>query len=554
MSLFSSFFGNSNKQYNLDKQPMYDRTLVVIVFLLLTIGLIIVYSASIEVASVNFHNEYHHIIRQFIHVVIGIVAMFIVANITVERINSLCLNWLLYGSIVLCIIVLFVGKDINGAKRWLSLGFFNFQPSELLKFVWIVYLSGYVSRHYSQLQSIVPFFKPFLLLLLILIVLYFQKDFGSIFLVCVFSFTIIFLCGGRFRYLISLFCLGVIILSPVVLFSSYRMGRILSFMEPFAPENILREAYQLCYSLMAYGQADIWGKGLGNSIVKMSYLPEPHTDFIISIWAEETGIIGVAVVIILEFMLIAKCTAMGLEALRCQYNKNILHGFIAIGTGIWFLCQTFINVGMSMALVPTKGLTLPFVSYGGSSLIIMLMAVGVLIRISFERRVAYKEVMLSNSKHNQQIKRKRVSAKELENDEKSEVISTKIAQDNAKSEGDYIVSNTEDSFGFESNANKNNDDSRQEKLNDDLVDNKPINETIDVKDDKQSSNKKSKKATRFLGLKKDRKIKSNKNLDKNKSTILDDIENNINSDEKKVDSLSEAISEDKEIIDFKFEK
>lgn len=138
MSLFSSFFGNSNKQYNLDKQPMYDRTLVVIVFLLLTIGLIIVYSASIEVASVNFHNEYHHIIRQFIHVVIGIVAMFIVANITVERINSLCLNWLLYGSIVLCIIVLFVGKDINGAKRWLSLGFFNFQPSELLKFVWIV--------------------------------------------------------------------------------------------------------------------------------------------------------------------------------------------------------------------------------------------------------------------------------------------------------------------------------------------------------------------------------------------------------------------------------
>jgi hypothetical protein len=123
------------------------------------------------------------------------------------------------------------------------------------------------------------------------------------------------------------------------------------------------------------------------------------------------------------------------------------------------------------------------------------MAVGVLIRISFERRVAYKEVMLSNSKHNQQIKRKRVSAKELENDEKSEVVSTKIAQDNAKSEGDYIVSNTEDSFGFESNANKNNDDSGQEKLNDDLVDNKPINETIDVKEDKQSSNKKSKKAT-----------------------------------------------------------
>lgn len=551
MSLFSSFFGNSNKQYNLDKQPMYDRTLVVIVFLLLSIGLVIVYSASIEVATVKFHNEYHHIIRQFIHVVIGIVAMFIVANITVERINSLCLNWLLYGSIVLCIIVLFVGKDINGAKRWLSLGFFNFQPSELLKFVWIVYLSGYVSRHYSQLQSIVPFFKPFLLLLSILIVLYFQKDFGSIFLVCVFSFTIIFLCGGRFRYLISLFCLGVIILTPVVLFSSYRKGRILSFMEPFAPENIFREAYQLCYSLMAYGQADIWGKGLGNSIVKMSYLPEPHTDFIISIWAEETGIIGVAVVIILEFMLIAKCTAMGLEALRCQYNKNILHGFIAIGTGVWFLCQTFINIGMSMALVPTKGLTLPFVSYGGSSLIIMLMAIGVLIRISFERRVAYKEVMLSNSKHNQQIKRKRVNGKELEGDKNSNAVSKKISKNNEEIED----RTTEDGLGFESSANKNSVDGH-EKFNEDIDDNKLVNKSVDVKDDKQSLNKKNKKSTRILGLKKDRKAKLSKNIVNNKSTKFNDVDNDDNkhSDEKKVNSLSEAISEDKEIIDFKFEK
>jgi cell division protein FtsW len=551
MSLFSSFFGNSNKQYNLDKQPMYDRTLVVIVFLLLTIGLVIVYSASIEVATVKFHNEYHHIIRQFIHVVIGIVAMFIVANITVERINSLCLNWLLYGSIVLCIIVLFVGKDINGAKRWLSLGFFNFQPSELLKFVWIVYLSGYVSRHYSQLQSIVPFFKPFLLLLSILIVLYFQKDFGSIFLVCVFSFTIIFLCGGRFRYLISLFCLGVILLSPVVLFSSYRKGRILSFMEPFAPENIFGEAYQLCYSLMAYGQADIWGKGLGNSIVKMSYLPEPHTDFIISIWAEETGIIGVAVVIILEFMLIAKCTAMGLEALRCQYNKNILHGFIAIGTGVWFLCQTFINIGMSMALVPTKGLTLPFVSYGGSSLIIMLMAIGVLIRISFERRVAYKEVMLSNSKHNQQIKRKRVNGKELEGDKNSNAVSKKISKNNEEIED----RTTEDGLGFESSANKNCVDGH-EKFNEDIDDNKIVNKSIDVKDDKQPLNKKAKKSTRILGLKKDRKAKLSKNIVNNKSTKFNEVDNDENkhSDEKKVNSLSEAISEDKEIIDFKFEK
>lgn len=551
MSLFSSFFGNSNKQYNLDKQPMYDRTLVVIVFLLLTIGLVIVYSASIEVATVKFHNEYHHIIRQFIHVVIGIVAMFIVANITVERINSLCLNWLLYGSIVLCIIVLFVGKDINGAKRWLSLGFFNFQPSELLKFVWIVYLSGYVSRHYSQLQSIVPFFKPFLLLLSILLVLYFQKDFGSIFLVCVFSFTIIFLCGGRFRYLISLFCLGVILLSPVVLFSSYRKGRILSFMEPFAPENIFGEAYQLCYSLMAYGQADIWGKGLGNSIVKMSYLPEPHTDFIISIWAEETGIIGVAVVIILEFMLIAKCTAMGLEALRCQYNKNILHGFIAIGTGVWFLCQTFINIGMSMALVPTKGLTLPFVSYGGSSLIIMLMAIGVLIRISFERRVAYKEVMLSNSKHNQQIKRKRVNGKELEGDKNSNAVSKKISKNNEEIED----RTTEDDLGFESSANKNSVDGH-EKFNEDIDDNKLVNKSVDVKDDKQSINKKNKKSTRILGLKKDRKAKLSKNIVNNKSTKFNDVDNDENkhNDEKKVNSLSEAISEDKEIIDFKFEK
>jgi cell division protein FtsW len=551
MSLFSSFFGNSNKQYNLDKQPMYDRTLVVIVFLLLTIGLVIVYSASIEVATVKFHNEYHHIIRQFIHVVIGIVAMFIVANITVERINSLCLNWLLYGSIVLCIIVIFVGKDINGAKRWLSLGFFNFQPSELLKFVWIVYLSGYVSRHYSQLQSIVPFFKPFLLLLSILIVLYFQKDFGSIFLVCVFSFTIIFLCGGRFRYLISLFCLGVILLSPVVLFSSYRKGRILSFMEPFAPENIFGEAYQLCYSLMAYGQADIWGKGLGNSIVKMSYLPEPHTDFIISIWAEETGIIGVAVVIILEFMLIAKCTAMGLEALRCQYNKNILHGFIAIGTGVWFLCQTFINIGMSMALVPTKGLTLPFVSYGGSSLIIMLMAIGVLIRISFERRVAYKEVMLSNSKHNQQIKRKRVNGKELEGDKNSNAVSKKISKNNEEIED----RTTEDGLGFESSANKNCVDGH-EKFNEDIDDNKIVNKSIDVKDDKQPLNKKAKKSTRILGLKKDRKAKLSKNIVNNKSTKFNEVDNDENkhSDEKKVNSLSEAISEDKEIIDFKFEK
>ncbi|MGN1394719.1 MAG: putative lipid II flippase FtsW [Succinivibrionaceae bacterium] len=395
---FTIFLGNEDKKYQegTSSLVLYDRFFIIIVSLLLTIGIVIVFSSSISVSQLKFGNSYHFVIRQFFYVLLGIVISFFSIKISTKSLEEFCKGKGIFWLLVLCLLPLLFGREINGAKRWIGLGFCNFQPSEVLKLIWIIYIAGFIHRHKAEMNGWWTFLKPFALLFLFLVILFFQKDFGSIFvLVSITWILLVFAGANTIKITISI---GVVISFAIlaIIIEPYRVGRLVSFLDPWKYQ--FNEGFQLTMSLMAYGRGGIFGQGLGNSIIKESYLPEPHTDFILAILGEEMGMAGVFVILLFEVLLIMRSIFLGLECIASKYNQNINQGFIAIGIGIWFFLQTFVNIGASFGMLPTKGLTLPFISYGGSSLIVMMVAVSILIRISYERRDSYCRMVKVNKR------------------------------------------------------------------------------------------------------------------------------------------------------------
>ncbi|WP_251358008.1 putative lipid II flippase FtsW [Kangiella sp. TOML190] len=365
-----------------DPRTKLDPWLLGPVVILLAIGLVMVASSSMPYAEDNMNgNEYHFLIRHGIYLLIALTASVCVLQLETRF-------WQVYGpyflllGIVLLIAVLGIGREINGSKRWIGLGPLTLQPAELMKFFSVIYLAGYLVRRSDELQTQVKgFMKPLILIALIVGLLLLQPDFGSSAVIVATALAMLFLAGARLWQFVTL-SLGVgAVMAVVVLKAPYRVKRLVSFLDPWADQ--FGSGYQLVQSLIAFGRGDWFGVGLGNSLQKLSYLPMSHTDFIFSVYAEEFGFIGVMLVIALFVIIFMRCLSIGRRALKME---EYFSAYLCYGFGFWLSLQAIINIGVASGALPTKGLTLPFISYGGNALIVSCMAVAILLRIDFEIR------------------------------------------------------------------------------------------------------------------------------------------------------------------------
>ena len=364
-----------------ERHSIYDRQLLALALSLMSVGLVIVASASIT-EGVSLQNDAFFFVKRHL---IFLVLCLLCAVGTLYVPVRYWQQWggqLLIFSILMLLLVLVVGHSVNGAKRWLPLGPFNLQPAETAKLVLITYLSGYLVRRIDEVRGqFSGFVKPLALVFCMALLLLAQPDLGSVVVLFVTTLGLLFLAGARVVQFALMILMGVAALVMLILFEPYRMRRVTSFMDPWA--DPFGSGYQLTQSLMAFGRGGFLGQGLGNSVQKLEYLPEAHTDFVFAILGEELGYFGVLVVLALQLALVLKALQIGRRALN---EKKQFEGYVGCGIGIWFGFQTVINVGAAAGMLPTKGLTLPLVSYGGSSLIAMSIAVALLLRIDFEMR------------------------------------------------------------------------------------------------------------------------------------------------------------------------
>ena len=366
-------------------QSPYDRQLVWIALALMATGLVMVTSASVPIATRLTDMPFYFALRHGFFLFCSLVLASFVLMIPLEKWRQYSVPMLIV-SIVLLIAVLGVGRSVNGASRWIPLGIFNLQPAEVAKLSLFLFLSGYLVRQYQQVrETFVGFAKPLLVLVLLGALLLEQPDLGSFVVMFVTTVGMLFIAGAKLWQFIVMIATAGVGIASLIYFEPYRWRRVTSFLDPW--DDPFGSGYQLTQSLMAFGRGEWMGQGLGNSIQKLEYLPEAHTDFVFAVLAEEVGLIGVTVVLLLIFALVFKALMIGR---RCLQTEQLYGGFLAFGFAFWFAFQTLVNVGAAAGMVPTKGLTLPLISYGGSSLFIMATAVAILIRIDYEQRIAAK--------------------------------------------------------------------------------------------------------------------------------------------------------------------
>ncbi len=363
-------------------RAVFDRSIIVIALVMYMIGLIMVASSSMPVAERLFNNPFHFVIRHAIYIVLslGIAGVALQIPMAWWQKNS---SYLLIFGIFLLVTVLLIGRSVNGSTRWIALGPITVQAAEPAKLFFFCYLAAYLVRRRDQvMEDWRGFAKPLVVFGILAGLLLRQPDLGTIIVMFVTTFGLLFLAGAKLWQFISLASVGVFLLSMLAVFEPYRWRRITSFLDPW--QDPFGSGYQLTQSLMAYGRGEVFGQGLGNSIQKLEYLPEAHTDFVMAVLAEEFGFIGVAFILLLSMVLVFKALMLGKKALA---KEKFFEGFFAYAIGIWICFQAAVNVGASAGIVPTKGLTMPLISYGGSSMIIMTLAVVILIRIDHELRM-----------------------------------------------------------------------------------------------------------------------------------------------------------------------
>lgn len=361
---------------------VFDRSFIVIALVMYMIGLIMVASSSMPVAERLFNNPFYFVIRHAIYIVLslGIAGVALQIPMAWWQKNS---SYLLIFGLFLLVTVLLIGRSVNGSMRWIALGPITIQAAEPAKLFFFCYLAAYLVRRRDQvMEDWRGFAKPLVVFALLAGLLLRQPDLGTIIVMFVTTFGLLFLAGAKLWQFISLASVGVFLLSMLAVFEPYRWRRITSFLDPW--QDPFGSGYQLTQSLMAYGRGEVFGQGLGNSIQKLEYLPEAHTDFVMAVLAEEFGFIGIAVILLLSMILVIKALMLGKKALA---KEKFFEGFFAYAIGIWICFQAAVNVGASAGIVPTKGLTMPLISYGGSSMIIMTLAVVILIRIDHELRM-----------------------------------------------------------------------------------------------------------------------------------------------------------------------
>ncbi|MBU3627495.1 putative lipid II flippase FtsW [Polynucleobacter sp. AP-Reno-20A-A9] len=367
----------------------YDQLLVWAILSLMLIGLVMVYSASITLADgpkyANYSSNFfliRHVISLAIAIGVGIWAFKIPTKVW-DRYSPV-----IFGFTVLLLIAVLIpgiGKGVNGAKRWIPLGLMNFQPSELMKFAAVIFAASYTVQRQEYLHSFVKGMLPMgIAVALVGGLLMAEPDMGAFVVVALIAFGILFLGGINAKLFGGLILVGLMSGATMIALSPFRRGRMLAFMDPWQVDNAANKGYQLTHSLMAFGRGEWFGTGLGGSVEKLHYLPEAHTDFIMAVIGEELGFVGVVVMIFLFYWIVRRAFLIGRTAL--QLDRSFA-GLAAKGVAIWIGWQAFINMGVNLGLLPTKGLTLPLVSYGGSGILMNAVAVAMLLRIDFENRI-----------------------------------------------------------------------------------------------------------------------------------------------------------------------
>jgi len=364
-------------------------------------------SSSISVAERNFANPFYYLQRQLVFVAIGLFAALLVFRIRLVQWEKSGMSLLLFALFLLVLVLIpGIGKTVNGSTRWLPLGVFNLQVSELVKMFLLVYVAGYLVRHGDAVRSSLQgFLKPMLMVGLAGLLLLMEPDFGATVVIMATVLGMTFLAGARFSQFISFVLLFAGAAMLLVITSPYRMQRLTSFANPWA--DPFDTGFQLTQSLIAIGTGGWFGNGLGGSVQKLFYLPESHTDFLFAVLAEELGFAGVAVVVTLFALLFFRSLKIAAQA---EQAGNHFAAYLAYGIGIWLAMQAFINMGVNVGLLPTKGLTLPLMSYGGSSLIVCCMAIGLLMRIHYETGGVARQARKQEGKAAHRARRVRLKA------------------------------------------------------------------------------------------------------------------------------------------------
>ncbi len=367
----------------------FDQTLIWVVVGLLALGLVMVYSASVALPENPKFSRYsptHFLTRHAISIVLAFLAALLVVQIPMNLWERFA-PWLFVGALMLLVLVLIpqVGKGVNGAHRWIPLGFTNFQPSEFAKLAMALYAANYMVRKMNVKENFFRAVMPMAAAVAVVgLLLLAEPDMGAFMVIATIAMGILFLGGvnGRMFFLITAVLIAAFVL--MITLSDWRRERIFAYLNPWDEKHTLGKAYQLSHSLIAFGRGEFFGQGLGSSIEKLHYLPEAHTDFLLAVIGEELGFVGVACVIFAFFWLARRVFHIGRQAISLE---RVFSGLFAQGIAIWIAGQAFINMGVNLGVLPTKGLTLPLMSFGGSALLMNMVALAVVLRVDIENRL-----------------------------------------------------------------------------------------------------------------------------------------------------------------------
>lgn len=368
-----------------------DYGVLFVVFSLMLLGCLMVFSASISLGdSPKYHiSERYFFIRHVISLVVALFGAYIVWHIPMKAWKKMAFPFFLFGLFLLgAVFIPGIGKSTNGACRWIPLGLFNLQVTEVMKIAVLIYAADFTVRKQNYMHSVKKGLLPMLLVMgLVGFLVLKEPDLGAYVMMLAISMGILFLGGINLTVFIMVL-VGVLGLLVFMIFAaSWRAARFFAYLDPWEISNAQGKAYQLSHSLIAFGRGESWGVGLGDAIEKQHYLPEAHTDFILAIVGEELGFAGVMLILVLLFWLVNRAIEIGRTAIHLEH---IFSGLVAEGIGIWIGVQTFINVGVASGLLPTKGLTLPFISFGGSAIMAVTAAVAILLRVDYENKVTMK--------------------------------------------------------------------------------------------------------------------------------------------------------------------
>ena len=367
----------------------FDQALLWVTVALLAFGLVMVYSASIAMPDNPKFARYAHtyfLTRHAFFLVISFVAALITFQVPVA-VWEKAAPWLFVASLLLLVVVLIpaVGKGVNGARRWIGLGFMSFQPSELAKFAVLLYAANYMVRKMDVKERFFRAVLPMAAAVAIVgVLLLAEPDMGAFMVIAVIAMGILFLGGVNARMFFLIALVIVVAFAMMIAFSDWRRERIFAYLDPWSEKHALGKGYQLSHSLIAIGRGEIFGVGLGGSVEKLHWLPEAHTDFLLAVIGEEFGLVGVLTVIGSFLWITRRVMHIGRQAIALD---RVFAGLVAQGVGVWMGFQAFINMGVNLGALPTKGLTLPLMSYGGSAILMNLVALAVVLRIDYENRV-----------------------------------------------------------------------------------------------------------------------------------------------------------------------